>query len=188
MPSPRRGDGNGRHDGSGESVDGSRAQTSVASSAMVGRLDYPLFVVTAIAGTETSGCLAGFVTQCSMSPSRFLVCVSKENHTLSVAERSAALGLHLLGSQQLDLARIFGELTGDHTDKFALVQWHPGETGVPVLDKCAAWVEGPILDRIDLGDHIGHVVAPVSGGGGGEAGELWYSAARHLDPGHPPAS
>ncbi len=154
---------------------------------MVDRLDYPLFVVTVLAEGEPSGCLAGFVTQCSISPSRFLVCVSKENHTLSVAERSAALGLHLLGREQLDLARVFGELTGDVTDKFALVEWHPGETGVPILDRCAAWLEGPVVERLDLGDHVGHLVDPVAGGGAGEAGELLYSAAKHLDPGHPPA-
>lgn len=175
----------------GDSPDAGRAasraaQASVAASAMVGRLDYPLFVVTVLGDGEASGCLAGFVTQCSITPSRFLVCVSKENHTLSVAERSTALGLHLLGGGQLDLARVFGELTGDAIDKFALVEWHPGATGVPILERCAAWLEGPIVDRVDLGDHVGHLVDPVAGGGGGEPGELLYSAAKHLDPGHPP--
>lgn len=162
------------------------AQASVAASAMVGRLDYPMFVVTAIAATSPSGCLAGFVTQCSVVPARFLVCLSKKNHTADVAAHARALGVHLLGTDQLDLARIFGELTGDRTDKFELVEWHRGATGVPLLPNCAAWLEGPVLRRVDLGDHVGHLVEPVAGGGGGAVGELMYSSARHLHPGHPP--
>jgi flavin reductase (DIM6/NTAB) family NADH-FMN oxidoreductase RutF len=59
-----------------------------------------------------SGCLAGFVTQCSISPPNFLVCISKVNHTLVVAQHSSGMGLHLLGADQVDLARLFGEETG----------------------------------------------------------------------------
>jgi flavin reductase (DIM6/NTAB) family NADH-FMN oxidoreductase RutF len=163
------------------------AQAAVAAGALVGRVDYPMYVVTASTDTAPSGCLAGFVTQCSILPARFLVCISKENHTIAVAEQARGLGLHLLGSDQLDLARLFGESTGDRTDKFALVDWHPGATGAPLLEECAAWVEGQVLERFDLGDHVGHLVEPLAGGGGGAPGELWYSAVRHLHAGHPPA-
>lgn len=162
------------------------ARAKVAAAALVARVDYPMFVVTAIADTAPSGCLAGFVTQCSIVPARFLVCVSKENHTMGTAAQTGALGVHLLGSEQLDVARIFGELTGDRSDKFAFVEWHAGVTGVPLLHECAAWFEGRVLDRVDFGDHVGHLVEPVAGGGGGAAGELWYSSARHLHAGHPP--
>ncbi|HTX63792.1 MAG TPA: flavin reductase family protein [Acidimicrobiales bacterium] len=160
---------------------------AVAAAALVGRLDYPMFVVTATAGTARSGCLAGFVTQCSILPARFLICVSKRNHTVGVAERSRALGLHLLGREQMEVAHVFGELSGDHTDKFALVDWHAGATGVPVLDVCAAWLEGAVIERVELGDHVGHVLEPIAGGGGGAPGELWYSSVRELHAGHPAA-
>ncbi|MGH8979885.1 MAG: flavin reductase family protein [Acidimicrobiales bacterium] len=162
------------------------AAAMVASAAMVDRLDYPMFVVTAFDGTERSGCLAGFVTQCSIVPARFLVCVSKENHTCGVAAWSAVLGLHLLGEDQLDLASVFGELTGDRTEKFDRVAWHPDPSGVPVLEHCAAWVLGKVLERRDMGDHVGHLLEPSAGGGGGHEGELRYARARHLHPGHPP--
>lgn len=164
----------------------SEAAAATAAAAMVGRLDYPMFVVTAASGDEPSGCLAGFVTQCSILPARFVVCVSKKNHTRGVAAESRALGLHLLGHDQIGLAAVFGELTGDRTDKFSGVRWRRGTTDVPVLEECAAWFEGPVLERMDLGDHVGHLVEPVAGGGGGRPGVLWYSRARHLHPGHPP--
>ena len=84
-------------------------------------VDYPFYVVTVrAADANMSGCLAGFVTRCSIDPPNFLVCVSKRNHTFPVAERSSAMGLHLLGDDQVDLARLFGEETGDLVEKFRL--------------------------------------------------------------------
>ena len=159
--------------------------TSAANHAMVERLDYPMFVVTVADGDEASGCLAGFVTQCSIEPARYLVCISKENHTYPVAARSAGLGLHLLGSSQHELAAVFGELTGDRADKLSRVQWRPGATGVPLLAECAAWIEGTVLDRLDLGDHVGHLVEPFAGGPGTSAGLLTFSRVHDLSPGHP---
>jgi len=159
---------------------------TIAAAAMVARLDYPMFVVTANDGTERSGCLAGFVTQCSIIPARFVVCISKQNHTCGVATRATALGLNLLGDDQMDLASVFGELTGDRTDKFGRVAWHEDPSGAPVLEQCAAWLCGTVLERRDLGDHVGHLLEPSSGGGGGEHGLLRYGQARRLRPGHPP--
>jgi flavin reductase (DIM6/NTAB) family NADH-FMN oxidoreductase RutF len=49
-------------------------------------IDYPYYVVTVRSpDADMSGCLAGFVTQCSIDPPNFLVCISKVNHTLAVA-------------------------------------------------------------------------------------------------------
>ena len=71
--------------------------------------------------------LAGFVTQASIDPVRFIVCISKINHTFGVAVRSTGLGLHLLGADQRATASLFGEQTGDVIDKFERVQWRRGE-------------------------------------------------------------
>jgi Flavin reductase like domain len=89
-------------------------------------VDPPLYVVTADDGTERSGCLVGFATQCSIHPPRFLVCLSVLNHTERVARRTGALGIHLLDAEDHPLAAHFGGLTGDEADKFAGVAWHRG--------------------------------------------------------------
>ena len=66
-------------------------------AAFTGRATYALTVVTTVAvDGERSGCLAGFVTQCSIEPPRFLVCISKVNHTGGVVARAQALAVHLL--------------------------------------------------------------------------------------------
>ena len=55
---------------------------------LVSRLDYPMAIVTAADGEERSGCLVGFHTQCSIEPARFLICISRRNHTYSIAANS----------------------------------------------------------------------------------------------------
>ncbi len=157
-----------------------------ASAAFTSRVEYSLLVVTTGGPDgETSGCLAGFVTQCSIEPPRFLVCVSKVNHTFFVAERSGGLVLHLLGQDQVELAALFGETTGDTVDKFERCRWHPGRTGAPVLDECAAWVEGAIMRHFPAGDHEAFLMRPVDGGAGPHDRVLTFQNAPSLRPGHP---
>ena len=117
-----------------------------------------------------SGCLAGFVTQCSIDPPNFLVCISKVNHTLGVAERSPGMGLHLLGQDQVDLARLFGEETGDLVDKFASVDWRLGSTGAPLLVDAAVSMEGQVLGHFSVGDHEAFLMRGVRAVAGGHPG------------------
>ncbi|WP_042394561.1 flavin reductase family protein [Streptacidiphilus carbonis] len=151
-------------------------------------LDYPMYVVTASADGRPSGCLVGFASQCSINPPRFLVWLSKENHTTEVAARTDVLAVHLLGPDQQGLAALFGCLTADQgADKFASAPWQPGPGGAPVLCHVTAWFEGRIEQRFDGGDHVGHLLAPLESGGSASParGQLTYSAVRNLEPGHP---
>jgi flavin reductase (DIM6/NTAB) family NADH-FMN oxidoreductase RutF len=157
-----------------------------AMDGFIAAVDYPLMVVTV--GTpdgERSGCVAGFVTQCSIAPPRFLVCVSRVNHTYSVVQRAEGLALHLLGSDQVGLARLFAEQTGDRTDKFAQCDWRPGLHHAPVLSECAVWLEGSILGHTSGGDHEAYLFSPEAGGRGSHAGLLTVKRAPELHPGHP---
>ena len=149
-------------------------------------IDYAYFVVTVRApDAEMSGCLAGFATQRSIDPPNFLVCISKVNHTLGVAERASGMGLHLLGEDQVDVARLFGEETGDLVDKFASVDWRLGSTGAPLLVETAVSMEGQILGHFSVGDHEAFVMRGVRAVAGEHAGLLTFRSAPKLHPGHP---
>jgi flavin reductase (DIM6/NTAB) family NADH-FMN oxidoreductase RutF len=161
-----------------------------AVDAFTERNDPPLFIVTtADADGERSGCLAGFVTQCSIGPPRFLVCLSKLNHTYFTSERAKSVAVHLLGQDQVALASLFAEYTGDTYDKFAHCEWEPHADGVPVLEHCAAWLSGPILDRFSVGDHEALLMSPVEGGAGDNSNGLLTlrDIPGDLHPGHPAA-
>lgn len=146
-------------------------------------LDYPVYVVTTAGEGETSGCLVGFATQSSIDPPRLLVCLSQANHTHGVALAATHLAVHLVPADRHDLAELFGGETGDEVDKLSRVAWTPGPGGVPLLEDCPRRLVGEILARHDLGDHTGHLLAPVAvGEAKGET--LTFADVQDLDPGH----
>jgi flavin reductase (DIM6/NTAB) family NADH-FMN oxidoreductase RutF len=148
-------------------------------------LDSPMYVVTAAADDERAGCLVGFATQASIDPVRFLVMISTANETWEIARRSEVLVLHHLQVGNHELATLFGEQSGDWTDKFARCEWSPGPAGVPVLAGVRGWVAGRILDRYDVGDHVAHLIEPIDAAIGTRGEALTYLAVRDLDAGHP---
>ena len=107
-----------------------------AFNAIVGNLEYPMFIVTARAGDERLGCLVGFTTQTSIDPPRFAVGLSSENRTYRRGRDSAALAVHGVPADAEDLAELFGCETADEVDKFARCAWHDGPEGLPILDRC----------------------------------------------------
>lgn len=130
-------------------------------SAFVAGLDYPMFVVTTTHRGERSGCLVGFATQVSIDPPQMLVCISDKNHTHRLAEHAELFAVHVLSPGQRSLAALFGEQTGDDTDKFARCAWHPGPGDVPVLDDAARHLVGRLRQRVPFADHTGLLLEPV---------------------------
>jgi len=150
-------------------------------------LDYTMFVVTTQADGQPAGCLVGFATQTSMRPPHFLVGLSRKNHTTRVAARSEHLAVHVLSRRRSGLAQLFGGQTGDRVNKFDRCSWHPGPEGMPILDDAAAWFVGKTLERIDLGDHIGYLLEPVTGNIVEAADDLVsFLDVADMEPGHEP--
>ena len=152
---------------------------------LVSTLEYPMLIVTASTETERSGCLVGFSTQASISPQRYLVLISKANHTCGVAARASSLVVHFLREDNHDLAELFGEETGDEVDKFTRCRWHQGPDGTPVLDGVAGWLAGPVRERFDLGDHVGHLLDVVETQALRPGRQLGVQAVHDIEPGHP---
>jgi flavin reductase (DIM6/NTAB) family NADH-FMN oxidoreductase RutF len=153
--------------------------------AFVGALEYPMYVVTAAAGDERDGCLVGFATQCSIHPPRFLACLSVKNRTFRIARQATVLAVHLVGADQHDLAEFFGGETADEVDKLAEWPWREGPDGVPLLDGVDNLFVGRVLERVDLGDHVGHLLEPVAARHEGEVDALGSQEVQDIEAGHP---
>ncbi len=152
---------------------------------LVSHLDYPMFIVTTSAGDRRAGCLVGFCTQCSIDPPRFVVFLSNKNFTYRLAQDAEALAVHVVPGDEIELARLFGEETGDETDKFERCQWSPGPLRIPLVERCPDRFVGRIADRFSTqgGDHVGFVLEPVEVHAGGGS-FLAFSDAKQLEPGH----
>ena len=152
---------------------------------LVALLNYPMYVVTAHADGIWAGCLVGFASQTSINPPRFLVGLSKRNHTYRVALDATHLAVHLFDHEHLDTVELFGGQTGDTINKFERCSWHRGPAQMPILDDAAAWFVGKILDRFSLGDHVGHLLGPVDGRPPQELSRwVSFGDVRDLQPGH----
>lgn len=152
---------------------------------LVGLLDYPMFIVTTQTQGSPAGCLVGFASQASIQPPRFIVGLSKRNHTYRAARDSDHLAVHLLSHRHRDLARLFGGQTGDRINKFDRCSWHSGPAQMPILDDAVAWFVGKTLSRIDVGDHVGYLLEPVAGQAPDRVDDLiTYVDVADLVPGH----
>jgi flavin reductase (DIM6/NTAB) family NADH-FMN oxidoreductase RutF len=154
---------------------------------LVAGLDYPMYIVTTTSGGEPAGCLAGFATQCSIDPARMLVCLSVRNRTFRVAQHAGVLVVHFLSGRNFELAKLFGEETGDEVDKFSRCRWVPGPGDVPVVEGVQGWVAARVLATMDAGDHTAFLVEPFAG----EAAEdpepqLSFQQVREFHSGHEP--
>jgi flavin reductase (DIM6/NTAB) family NADH-FMN oxidoreductase RutF len=157
-----------------------------AYECLVSHLDNPMFVLTASSEKGRAGCLVGFATPCSMDPLRWYVGISKLNHTFEIAATARLVVVHALGPGDMALARLFGEHTGDDFDKFSRCQWQTGPDGCSiVLTDCPRWFVGEVVDRVDPGDHLGLVLAPVAAECRDHGPQLGLQAVRDFHPGHP---
>jgi flavin reductase (DIM6/NTAB) family NADH-FMN oxidoreductase RutF len=152
---------------------------------LVARLDPAMAVVTTSSGQERAGCLVGFHAQCSIVPSRYVVWLSKANHTLRVGMHARHFALHFLGQDDVELARLFGTTSGDRVDKFARSDWSPGAGGVPLLHACPNRFAADKVALLDEGsDHVCLVLQPTEVATGRGWQPLRLAQVTHLQPGH----
>ncbi|MGV9410030.1 flavin reductase family protein [Nocardia sp. NPDC003693] len=160
--------------------------TNSTFDSLIARADDSMWIVTTVADGERAGCLMGFGTQVSITPRRFLACLSKRNHTYGVATRAQHLALQLLPAEGLALAQLFGAETGTEINKFEHSEWQEGPHSLPILTAVSGWFTGEIVQTTDLGDHVGFLLAPTAADVPVDetAQPLRFAAVADLRPGH----
>jgi flavin reductase (DIM6/NTAB) family NADH-FMN oxidoreductase RutF len=162
------------------------SENEEAHRCLVSHLDNPMYVLTVASDEGRAGCLVGFATQCSIRPPRWYVGISKLNRTFDIAATADLVVLHALGAANIGLARLFGEQTGDDIDKFSHCPWQTGPVGrTVVLTECPRWFVGEVVDRVDPGDHLGLVLAPIAAECKDHGPQLGFQAVNDFQPGHP---
>ena len=127
-------------------------------------VDRVVWIVTAAHDERRSGLLATWVNQCSIDPEAPLALIGlAPNHfTAELVTASKSFCLHLIDSDQLELAWKFGLSSGRSTDKFAGLTTSTAVTGAPLLADCLAWLDCRVVAVYDGGDRMyywGEVVA-----------------------------
>lgn len=147
--------------------------------------DPPMAVVTTASPAERAGCLVGFHAQCSIDPRRYVVWLSKANHTHRVGLHASHFAVHFLTADDHDLAELFGSLSGDDVDKFERCGWQPHPAGPPLLDRCPNRLVGRRVAMLDEGsDHVCIVLEPVDVEAASEFQPLRLGQVTDIPPGH----
>jgi flavin reductase (DIM6/NTAB) family NADH-FMN oxidoreductase RutF len=142
-----------------------------------------VIVTTAVRGRR-AGCLVGFHAQCSIEPRRYVVWLSKANHTYGVALAAERFAVHHLVRGDRDLAELFGGTSGHDVDKFERCAWTDDGRGVPLLARCPNRFTARRVALLEEGsDHACIVVEPDRAEGGGFV-PLRLGELSGISPGH----
>lgn len=107
-------------------------------------------VITADAGDGPVGLTATSVISVSASPALLVFSLSAFSSTAPALARAETLVVHLLGADQMALAKTFST---SGIDRFAdSSSWSRLVTGEPVLNDAPTWLRGRIVDRMQAGD------------------------------------
>ena len=127
-------------------------------------------VIVTAHGTPPAGFTATSFTSVSLRPPLISVNLDRSSSSWPTINAADYVGVHILRSDQEQLARRFAT---SGIDRFADgVSWQVGPAGVPLLAGCLAWLVCRVVNRIPAGDHAIVLAEPVVG--------------QHLDDPHGP--
>ena len=145
----------------------------------------PLVAVSAAHEGKASAQIAVSAHGASIVPDRprVLAMLWKTNLTHDLALASRAFGLHVLRADQDELVHRLGFVSGRETDKLAGLAQHTGESGSPLLDDCAGWLDCRVVATLDGGDMTCFLADVIDGALLGEANApLWWRDLRRRMP------
>ena len=106
-------------------------------------------LITADPGTGPVALTATSVFSVSAEPPLFVFSLSSASSSSPAIQASETLVVHLLGAEQLDLARL-GSTSG--IDRFADTSiWSRLPTGEPYFPGASAWIRGTVINRMEAG-------------------------------------
>ncbi|MFC4031908.1 flavin reductase family protein [Streptomyces polygonati] len=116
-----------------------------------------------------AGFTATSFTSASLEPALVSFYLASTASTAPAVRAADVFAVHLLAAQQTELARGFAR---SGVDRFAGVEWAPGDSGVPLLAGVDAWLTARTVQVHDIGDHFLVVGRILAAGGPAAAAPL----------------
>jgi flavin reductase (DIM6/NTAB) family NADH-FMN oxidoreductase RutF len=105
-------------------------------------------IVALTEGDRPVGFTATSVISVSADPPLLAFSIASTSSSWPALAEASTLTVNFLGAEQVDVSARFATRG---VDRFAGVDWHPLETGEPVLDDAPAWVRGEVVQRVPAG-------------------------------------
>jgi flavin reductase (DIM6/NTAB) family NADH-FMN oxidoreductase RutF len=121
-----------------------------------------LYVVGSAAHERKNLMTANWATQVSFDPKLFGIGVEKTAVTHELVHEGGSFSVCTIARDDRAIVRKFTKpVEADGASTLNGFAYHPGRTGVPILDQAAAWVECEVRNEVDCGGHtffIGEVI------------------------------
>ena len=128
------------------------------------RISYGLYVITSVKGDQKNGFIGNTTFQITSKPPQIALGVSCDNYTHDFIKESKLFAVSVI-NQDVDskLIQTFGYNSGRDIDKFAEIEWLPGNNGAPLIKSgINATFECDVVQDINFGTHtifIGEVTS-----------------------------
>lgn len=150
--------------------------------AVMGRFATGISVVTALDGERPFGITVNALSSVSLQPALVMVALDRRRFLTPIVRAGGRYAVNILGEDQQALSDCFaGAPVTPGRDLFCGAAWHPGPTGLPLIDGAIATLECTVVQTFSAGDHdlfIGRVDTLV--GDGQDAMPLLYYRRRYL--------
>ena len=119
-------------------------------------LPYGFYALTSRNGDDVNAMVANWITQASFTPRLVAVGLQKTCYTYGVVQEGGVFCLNLFKKEDQDAMMPFTKGRSKNPDKMKDATYTEApETGCPVLEGAAAYVECKVTDILDVGgDHV----------------------------------
>lgn len=140
---------------------------SIAFRTAMGHFATGVTVVTALDGERPQGITVNALASVSLDPPLVMIALDRKRFIVPTIDASRRYAVNVLAEDQQWLSDCFaGANVTPNRDAFCGAAWHPGETGLPILDGAIASLECEVMEVVSVGDHhlyIGRVEACAEG-------------------------
>lgn len=130
------------------------------------RLPYGFYAIATRNGDDLNLMVANWVMQAAFEPRRIAVALQKKAYSHGLVQAGKVFAINIFDKADVDAIRPFTKGRAKNPDKMADADYMPGpETGCPILNVAAAYVECRVVDIVDMGaDHDIVIGEPVGAG------------------------
>ena len=136
-------------------------------------MPYGFYGITSRSGDEVNAMVANWVTQASFEPRLVAVGLQKSAYSHGLIEQGGVFAINIFRAEEQDAIMPFTKSRSKNPDKMAGATYVDGpETGCPILEGVAAYVECKVVSMVDVGGDHDLLVGEVVGGGVNKEAEV----------------
>jgi flavin reductase (DIM6/NTAB) family NADH-FMN oxidoreductase RutF len=111
-------------------------------------------VVSAFDGPQPFGITVNALSSVSLDPPLVMVALDRRRFLTPIVRAARRYAVNILSEEQQALSDCFaGAAVEPGRDAFCGAAWHPGTTGLPLIDGAIATLECSVVETFSAGDH-----------------------------------